>query len=155
MFIGITIGYGAGLFYNITDISLGKYTMAAANATVLPSGSRSLSLPWLSILDGQPLLPRPALWLCLPSSRGHTWPWGTRSNKLEMPPSGSTSPSALSAAPLPGILPSGLPQGGCPAFPTIGGLARATLDQVQKWRDTTESEGSAPDQSSFLIRNCS
>ena len=34
MFIGITIGYGAGLFYNITDISLGKYTMAAANATV-------------------------------------------------------------------------------------------------------------------------
>ena len=61
------------------------------------------------------------------------------------PPPGSTSPSALSAAPLPGILPSGLPQGGCPAFPTIGGLARATLDQVQRWRDTTESEGSAPD----------
>ena len=88
----------------------------------------------------------PGLWLCLPSSRGHTWLWGTRSSKLENPPpSGSTSPSALSAAPLPGILPSGLPQGGCPAFPTIGGLARATLDQVQKWRDTTESEGSGPD----------
>ena len=29
----------------------------------------------------------PALWLCLPSSRGHMWPWGTRSSKLlETPP---------------------------------------------------------------------
>lgn len=28
----------------------------------------------------------PALWLCLPSSRGHTWPWGTRSSKLETAP---------------------------------------------------------------------
>ena len=34
MFIGITIGYGAGLIYNMNDITLGSLTMAAATATV-------------------------------------------------------------------------------------------------------------------------
>jgi len=34
MFIGLTIGYGTGLFYNIEDMTLGAITMSAATATV-------------------------------------------------------------------------------------------------------------------------